>query len=349
MYFVPMISKTTYANVVTTIQSPTLALKELATMAHDRSELLYVIGDKKSPLSFTLPGAQYLSVQEQLKLNFKIIELLPWNSYTRKMLGYLAAAKAGCHFIRETDDDNFPLSSYFCEFSSDLQVRSPKVLGQWINPYVYFSNEYIWPRGFPIELIEKDRQHSISASSDFTNTTVSKIGVMQGLANGAPDVDALYRLVVNNSDRFMFDDNGPLLIPKGTFAPFNSQVTLWNIELLPLMYLPQTCTFRMTDIWRSFIATHLMHLNGYELIFTGVSAFQERNVHDLIRDFMDEVPGYLGNARLVSELTNIKLVGGMENLGTDLRAIYTHLHAEGFFRIDELECLELWLEDCQVK
>lgn len=341
-----MKSDVLYGNVVTTIQKPTLALLELASMAKDRDELLFVIGDKKTPLEFFLPSANYISVEDQAKLTFKVTEHLPWNSYTRKMLGYLLAAKSGCRFIRETDDDNFPLSSFFNEFPEDLIARNPNVSGDWINPYAFFSDEYIWPRGYPIELIRTNREEFNSYSKNYGESKVTNVGVVQGLANGAPDVDALFRLVFENSHEFKFQDKQPLIIPQGTFAPFNSQVTIWRVELLPLMYLPKTCTFRMTDIWRSFIAAHLMHLNGFELIFTSASAFQDRNVHNLLRDFNEEVPGYLGNARLVNELRNVSLLGGMDNLGKDLQSVYEHLHREGFFMEEELESLELWLKDC---
>jgi len=335
-----------YGNVVTTIQKPTSALLELASMAKDRHESLFVVGDKKTPLEFSLPSAQYISVQDQAKLAFKVAEYLPWDSYTRKMLGYLQAAKSGCTFIRETDDDNFPLNSYFNDFPNELLVRSPNISGDWINPYIFFSEKYIWPRGYPIELIGTNRENFITDSANYSELKVTNIGVIQGLSNGAPDVDALFRLVSENSRDFTFQSKQPLLIPKGTFAPFNSQVTIWRAELLPLMYLPKTCTFRMTDIWRSYIATHLLHLNGFELIFTGACTFQDRNTHNLLEDFSEEMPGYLGNARLVNEIKNVPLLGGMANLGKDLQSIYEHLLAEGFFMQDELESLKFWLEDC---
>jgi hypothetical protein len=347
MYFDPMNSNALYGNVVTTIQNPTLALLELAGMSSERNELLFVVGDKKTPIDFSLPSATYISVEDQNKLTFNITESLSWNSYTRKMLGYLKAAKAGCKFIRETDDDNFPLTGYFNDFPDELVVRDPNISGDWINPYIYFSDEYLWPRGYPIELIQSDRKNSIFASKNYSESKVTNIGVIQGLANGAPDVDALFRLVFDNSDEFKFKDQLPLLIPKGTFAPFNSQVTIWRIELLPLMYLPKTCTFRMTDIWRSFIAAHLMHLNGYELIFTSASAFQDRNTHNLLRDFSEEVPGYLGNTQLITEIRKVKVSGGVDNLAKDLKSVYLHLVAKEFFTKDELTTLEMWLKDCE--
>jgi len=336
-----------YANVVTTIQNPTKALTRLAEMAAERAELLFVIGDRKTPLDFSLPNSKYLSVHDQEDLDYQVTKNLPWNSYTRKMLGYLEAAKAGCRFIRETDDDNFPLKPYFLNFPDEMKARKPNEKADWLNPYIYFSDEYIWPRGYPIELIAANRKLHFELVKNCHETTVSRIGVVQGLADGAPDVDALYRLVYQDSGEFEFNKSEPLVIPKGTFAPFNSQVTTWNIELLPLMYLPQTCTFRMTDIWRSFIATHLMHLNDFELVFTSASAFQDRNVHNLLRDFSDEVPGYIGNNQFINALKSIPLLEGKENIIPNLLKIYSELISKEFFRPDEIISLQSWISDCR--
>lgn len=76
-----------YGNVVTTIQGPTDALSKLAIESRNRGELLFVVGDQKSPLDFFLEGAKYLSVEAQKNLDFHVLQTLPWNSYARKMLG----------------------------------------------------------------------------------------------------------------------------------------------------------------------------------------------------------------------------------------------------------------------
>jgi len=139
----------------------------------------------------------------------------------------------------------------------------------------------------------------------------------------------------------------PLIIPSGTFAPFNSQVTTWDAALLPLMYLPQTCTFRMTDIWRSFIAAHLLQQNHYSLVFTQASAFQERNEHDLLKDFSDEVPGYTRNSSLAETIRSVPITGENISLASDLKRIYEALVEKEFLKAQELVCLDAWLDDCK--
>ena len=73
------------------------------------------------------------------------------------------------------------------------------------------------------------------------------------------------------------------------------------------MYLPSTCTFRMTDIWRSFIAQRILWENDSNLLFHSASAEQDRNEHNLLKDFKDEVPGYENNQLIIDILTNLKL------------------------------------------
>src|SRR5205807_2626363 len=55
-----------------------------------------VVGDKKTPVPWTsdwnIPAhVHYLSVEDQLKLPFKIIQHLPWANYGRKNIGFLYA------------------------------------------------------------------------------------------------------------------------------------------------------------------------------------------------------------------------------------------------------------------
>jgi hypothetical protein len=40
----------------------------------------------------------------------------------------------------------------------------------------------------------------------------------------------------------------------GVWVRFNSQNTVFFLDAFPLLYLPGHVSFRMTDIWRSFVA-----------------------------------------------------------------------------------------------
>jgi hypothetical protein len=101
----------------------------------------------------------------------------------------------------------------------------------------------------------------------------------------------------------------------------------------------------MTDIWRSFVAQRCLWEMGAGLVFHAAEAVQERNVHNLMRDFRDEVPGYEKNEELVNQLEQFTLKPGPAEVGNNLLRCYEHLSARGFFPADELMLVRVWLRD----
>ncbi len=93
--------------VMTSINYPTSAVKRYAQLNDWR---LVVVGDRKTPKDWknnhNLPNCIFLSFDEQIKLNYKILKLIPSNSYARKAVGYLYAIEHGAQWIYDTDDDN---------------------------------------------------------------------------------------------------------------------------------------------------------------------------------------------------------------------------------------------------
>lgn len=332
----------TIAYIITTIQSPTPGIVRIADHTQNSLDELIVIGDRRTPEDWACYKSTFISLNDSSTRDFMISRELPIDSYTRKMLGYLHAARKEHSHIRETDDDNIPNEAFFGVATTPLSARLPAGEAEWINPYAFFTDRFIWPRGFPLELV---RNSFSETSTRQVDTSGSSLGVIQALANGDPDVDAIYRLTGPRLENVEFEQNAPLLIPETAFTPFNSQVTTWPIQLLPLMYLPMTCSFRMTDIWRSFIAQHLMRRVGACLFFTSPAVRQDRNPHNLLRDFSEEIEGYLGYQRFVDVLKTSPLTNDEVSLQEDLRVVYEHLIVHGFFAEDELRLLNAWIED----
>ncbi len=167
--------------------------------------------------------------------------------------------------------------------------------------------------------------------------------IQQGLADNSPDVDAIWRLVLDVP--FTFERGPSILLPAGAWCPFNSQSTWWWREAYPLLYLPSHCSFRMTDIWRSFIAQRCLWELGCGVVFHAPEVIQDRNPHDLMRDFKDEIPGYQRNRELASVLENLTLRAGQEHVGENIRLCYGALIERNFFPEQELELVDLWLRD----
>jgi hypothetical protein len=342
------------ALVVTSIAGDTNPiLQQLARGAHAAGWRFLIIGDTKSPATFSLPHCEFLSVADQLAWsdshNLTYASLCPTKHYARKNIGYLEAIRAGAPFIVETDDDNQPIefapardhnqhSATF--FAPRSLLRAAKVLRDhgWLNVYRYWSATDIWPRGFPLEHI----QQSVPSLADTPAQPVA-CPIQQGLADENPDVDAIYRLT--RSLPVYFGAHPDIALAHGTWCPFNSQNTTFFPPAFPLLYLPALCSFRMTDIWRSFIAQRICHANGWPILVHNATVRQLRNDHNLMRDFEDEVSGYTHNSKICTALQALTLQPGEQHTLSNLRACYTELIAHGFLPREELALLDAWLHD----
>jgi len=101
----------------------------------------------------------------------------------------------------------------------------------------------------------------------------------------------------------------------------------------------------MTDIWRSFVAQRVAWENGWSILFREATVTQDRNDHDLMEDFTDEVVGYEKNRAIGERLQALELDAGAENIGRNMRNCYNALVEDGFVGKDELILLDAWLED----
>lgn len=311
-------------------------MRSLAKGVQDKNWLFIVVGDEKSPNEFHLNGAEYLSLDNQLKSSFKISKLLPTGHYARKNIGYLQAIKLGVHVIIDTDDDNFP-EKLFWEARNE-QIRSSNIIGSgWINVLQAFTTDHIWPRGFPLNKILSEK---IGIDEGYCE---KKCCIQQGLVNGDADVDAIYRLI--SGKEAIFTSRQPITISDKQRCPFNSQNTTWFPDAWPFLYLPSYCSFRMTDIWRSFIAQSYLLRNAYGISFHSPTVFQDRNPHNLMKDFEDEVPGYLNNEEIMQKMDNIPANVGPEDF---LRSAYITLIDSGMIGKNEIELLNAWIEDYNI-
>jgi len=323
--------------VVTSIAEPTEILRSLASGSQAKGWSFIMIGDAKSPSGFFLEGCDYYDIRRQVRLGLKFAQAAPLNHYARKNIGYVLAARSGAAMIVETDDDNCPVGGFW---SARTRTQRLPVCrdGGWVNAYQYFSESHIWPRGFPLDLI----QQAVPAWERLP-TEVVDCPIQQGLADANPDVDAIYRLVCSLPQTFRGDRR--IALSMGTWCPFNSQNTTWWREAYPLMYLPTYCSFRMTDIWRSFVAQRIAWENRWGVMFHEPTMRQERNEHNLMKDFEDEVVGYLKNKDICEALSSLKLRAGTDHVGENMILCYETLIGMGLLAQGELDLLAYWLSD----
>jgi hypothetical protein len=325
------------ALIVTSIAAPNAVLQALARGCREHDFQFIVIGDEPSPAEFQLEGCRFYSLAGQRELGFEFARQCPTRHYARKNIGYLAALRDGATVIVETDDDNFPEPEFWTERGRRQSAGVVAAAG-WVNVYRYFTDANIWPRGLPLEHIQ-------SAIPSFETLAQAEVDcpIQQGLANENPDVDAIYRLVLPLPQNFRRDRR--VALASGAWCPFNSQNTTWWRDAFPLLYLPAYCSFRMTDIWRSFIAQRIAWANEWAVLFHEPTVWQERNEHNLMRDFKDEVPGYLNNSAICNALGQLDIKPGVEHLGENLLTCYERLVSMSLVGEQELALVAAWLED----
>lgn len=315
--------------IITTINYPTRAVELFSKMPGWK---VIVVADKKTPNDWNYENVDFLSCDRQSDINSLVEKHLPWNAYTRKILGYEYAIKMGAQIIYETDDDNIPLSNWIDNpvFQENYDVLEG---ADFVNIYQHYTEEFVWPRGLPLQLIKSSQLEVSKTSRDV------HVGIFQFLADEDPDVDAIYRLTNNNP--IYFNKRLPLALGHGTVCPFNSQNTYFRKELFPLLYLPSTVTFRFTDILRGLVAQPILWAAGYNLVFGEATVIQKRNPHSYLSDFESEIPCYL----YAEKVTNIAKENVLKEatVSENLFSVYVELAKQEIVTEHELEILKNWL------
>jgi len=315
--------------VITSINELNRVMQKYASLSDWK---LILVGDRKGPEQINDDRIIFLDMDKQAKLGFEYHKHCPENHYSRKNIGYLHAMSLGADIIAESDDDNMPKEDWGEDVGFTFEDLSVFQGPRFFNVYREFSDQKIWPRGFPLEHILDHQRLNCRRRS-------CEIGVWQQLADNSPDVDAIFRFT--HEESIIFNKREKFALAKHVYCPFNSQNTFWTRRTFPYMYLPMSVTFRFTDILRGYIAQRLLWEQGLLLGFAGASVRQDRNQHDLMQDFKDEIPMYTNIADIVDMLEKIKFDGDSSK---SLVQIYQALLARHIVKECELEALEMWLD-----
>ena len=289
--------KNLHCVIITTINAPSPAiLKYIDNPLIDT----IIVADTKTPVStYESLDCIFLSLEMQQELAPSLHKLLPLNHYSRKNMGYLYAIKNGYQNIIETDDDNIPLENWSArtlnpeslEGASHFVVNGPKT----INIYKFYTDTHIWPRGLPLNrILDKSSQTKLTNCS--TSDFFSDVSIIQGLADGDPDVDAIFRLtaIESLSSVFFNDTKAFYKLGLNCYCPANTQNTLWrNPHDFHLLYIPSYVSFRFCDILKMYIAQALIRRSGRNIVFQGSTVFQDRNPHDFFNDYLQECEMYV--------------------------------------------------------
>jgi hypothetical protein len=311
--------------IITTINKPT---DQIIAYSKKNDWDLIIIGDKKTDSNlYKKINCIYLGLNEQDNLFPSLSKVIPRNSYARKNLGYAYAFINKYDLIYDTDDDNYSDINNFINESNDLEVSTNY---NFANIYKLYTDFKVWPRGLPIRYI--DTKLNIK-------TKIYSCPVIQGLVDGDPDVDAIFRLTNELSEnkfiKFNKDNKKTYSLKPYTFCPFNTQNTYWTQRnLFYFMYLPSTVSMRFTDILRGYIAEHQLWAKSLNIKFTNSNAIQIRNKHCLVKDLSNELEMFQYTERIIEWL--------IKNKKANLTKIYEWLNSEGIVSELELKILKEW-------
>jgi len=318
--------------IITTINKPTeTILKHITNTEYD----VIIVGDNKTHDDYKNLNCIFLDIPSQKKLFPELSELLPYNHYCRKNLGYLYAIKKGYKIIYETDDDNVPYDN----FDNILQYNNIQMITEenniWINIFKYFTNNaYIWPRGFPLSLIKNKPNYLIQDTDKIPS-------IINGLVENDPDVDALFRIICNHQDSIDWDKNKCVLINNTNVCVFNTQNTFWlNPELFICLLIPCSVSFRYCDILRGIINNIILKRTNNYMMYSSPNVTQIRNEHDLMGDFKSEYEMYFHNENILNFIEND--IGNITSVKELLCLIYNNLLVNNVITQKDIDILNKW-------
>jgi hypothetical protein len=321
--------------VITTINKPTPAIIKYSNMTcYD----LIIVADRKTPIDeYKDVKCILLTMEKQKELFPKFCELLKKDHYCRKNIGYLYAIKNNYDILFDTDDDNLPYERFDNILTNHFEKYEVSCQNKFLNVYKFYTNEHIWPRGFPLKHVNKTENYLMGESDE------SNISIIQGLVDGDPDVDAIFRLTSSTFNKdFKFEKNNKMIIlNENTYCPANTQNTFWlNKDIFYLLYIPSHVSFRFCDILKMYVAQKLINMGGEKISFIEPYVYQERNDHDLLLDFASEYEMHMNVETLINLFDQIQ-TGNKYDV---LIEIYQKAYEYGIIKNkDEIDLIEEWI------
>jgi len=348
-------------SVLTTISAATTAV---TTAAELEGWCLVIVADKKTPNNYLdtpklrdRKNVFFLGVELQEKYSHMsgkigaLFQLIPYNHFARKNIGYLFAIQHGARFIFDFDDDNELKRSADGKILAPLGTNETHledadevlVTTTAFNPYPLMGAtvENSWPRGFPLESV---MQGATRGAIIYPITAISydQIGVLQFTADHNPDIDAIHRLTRPLPMNFNYNGgSGGLLSPLHVFTPYNAQATVHTIHALWATLLPTTVPGRVSDIWRGYFAECLFRDANLRVAFLPPHVVQDRNEHNIIGDMKAEEDLYYKTKQLLDFLNHWN--NPARTIPARMEQLWIALYERGYIELGDVQLLQLWL------
>lgn len=282
----------------TTIYPPSEALRKFAAM---KDWTLVIAGDLKTPhhlhagLHDEFPGkVHYLTPEFQNKFDRELSDAIGWNCIQRRNMAFLYACKElKADIISSVDDDNSPIDGWGENLmvGKNTECALAESDTEVFDPLGYCANKsFLWHRGFPLELVNS---RSVS-TNPARNVSITPM-IQADMWLGEPDVDAICRMVHHASEityepwPFPFTSNSP--------SPFNSQNTFLHKDVMPHYFMALE-RGRHDDL----LAAYYVQSKGFKVVYGKPSVRQERNNHDVMKDFANEIWGYQNILQVIRDL-----------------------------------------------
>ncbi|CAL0317072.1 unnamed protein product [Lupinus luteus] len=310
------------------------------------------IGNSRTPLDWELKGAIFLSLDEQAKLGFRVVDYLPYDSYVRKSVGYLFAIQHGAKKIFDFDDRgdviDGDLGKHFdVELIGEgsrqevvLQYSHDNLNRTVVNPYVHFGQRSVWPRGLPLENVGE-----IGHEEFYTEVFGGKQFIQQGISNGLPDVDSVFYFTRKSGlEAFdiRFDEHAPkVALPQGMMVPLNSFNTMYHSPAFWALMLPVSVSTMASDVLRGYWGQRLLWEVGGSVVVYPPTVHRYDRVEAY--PFSEEKDLHVNVGRLIKYLVSWR--SNKHNLFEKILELSYAMAEEGFWTKKDVELTAAWLQD----
>ena len=285
--------------ILTSISQPSVATLKYCEIADKKDWQLVFIGDLKTPhesyqkLESEYKNFTYLTPEQQEKLYPELSEAIGWNKCQRRNIGFIYAYDNGADILATSDDDNIPYNNWGDEIFVNQEIEVDcyeNKLANAFDPISVTEHNTLWHRGYPVEFVH------VKNENEYKGKVKRKVIVQADFWDGDPDIDAICR--ITQKPIVKFKDFKPFCSTQ--IAPFNSQNTFIAREAIPF-YVVFPYLGRMDDIWGAYV---LQYYFPDSVIYNKATVYQDRNVHNLVNNMMDEVIGYRNTLPLINDLEN---------------------------------------------
>ncbi|XP_062117728.1 probable glycosyltransferase STELLO1 [Humulus lupulus] len=328
------------------------ATDSLRKLVKTKGWQVLAIGNSKTPSDWSLKGAIFLSLEEQAKLGFRVVDFLPYDSYVRKTVGYLFAIQHGAKKIFDADDRgeviDGDLGKHFdvelvgedARQETILQYSHENPNRTVVNPYIHFGQRSVWPRGMPLENVGE-----IEHEEFYTEIFGGKQFIQQGISNGLPDVDSVFYFTRKSGlEAFdiRFDEHAPkVALPQGMMVPVNSFNTIYHSSAFWALMLPVSISSMASDVLRGYWSQRMLwEIGGYVVVYPPT-------VHRYDRieayPFSEEKDLHINVGRLTKFLVSWR--SGKHRLFEKILELSFAMAEEGFWTEKDLKFTAAWLQD----